>query len=547
MELTPSHGQAPPDSPYRHGAPGERVFKHFNGAIRNAIIESFQRGAGRLFTVSTDGLYDIYLNSFNSDPIERKLHTCRCCEHFIRHYGGLVYLNESGASHTAVWNEAHLMSGLPEWYWTAIRALANEVEKRLVTSQFLWSPANWGVEQSGGFSHFFATPQPCAFEATLSPGQAMAVRREDFKHLAIVVKEWKAEHLGKAVGMLQAGGLANAPALLPMAQWLRDVQHRVHGKRGKTRDNILWHAVSHAARGWCTPRGSALGALMDDIISGRGLAATTRAHDERMHPLKYQRPQAPPSAGNVVQAEKIFEKLGLAAALRRKPMAFDEVKLFWRPRTSLPRQPNGGVFGHLKTKDGPPPATPNTVLSTGVTVMTWAKFERDVLPRALKLHLKTPPQGSYCCFTTATDPAAPPIMKWDSPEHRNPGDWFTYNPSSPPSLWGLPTLAFVEVLGLAYPPSSWTSNHESKPLRVQAILQGARIERCPSLAIFPQSVKSELHEVRATIEAASKAGRLDPEPRQHASGYLLGGKGEATDLCVTTDVGLVYYRIDRLE
>jgi hypothetical protein len=295
-----------------------------------------------------------------------------------------------------------------------------------------------------------------------------------------------------------------------------------------------------------TPRGSAFGALMDDVIAGRNLAATTRSHDARMHPLHYQRPQAAPSAGNVAQAEKIFEKLGLAAALRRKPMALEEAQCFWRPRKYIPPTRTDGIFGHLKTKDGPAPTPPNTVLNGSVVVSTWAKFERDVLPRALKIHLKTPYAGSYCCFTTATDPEAPPIMKWDSLEKRNPGDWFIYHPSSSPQMWGLPSGAFVEVLGLAYPPSSWTSNYEGKPLKVQAILQGARLERAPTLAIFPQSVKSELHEVRATIEAASKAGRLDSEVRQHASGYLIGTGGQV-DLCVTTDVGLAYYRIDRLE
>lgn len=34
-----------------------------------------------------------------------------------------------------------------------------------------------------------------------------------------------------------------------------------------------------------------------------------------MNPLQYQRPQAAPSAGNVAQAERIVEKLGIANSL----------------------------------------------------------------------------------------------------------------------------------------------------------------------------------------------------------------------------------------
>lgn len=528
---------------YKLGEPGESLFKRYNHSVMSTLIDSHQNGQGHLHSVDTEGLWEVYLDSIE-DPIERQLHNCRCCQHFIRKYGGLVWLDEKGNSYPATWNHAYLDPGLPQRYRAATMALRREVERRTVTDLFLWSEPSWGVKESGGFSHFYTEPTKPKFEMTLSADQAMAVRREDHKHLGIAVKDpiFKPEHLDKALAMLQMGNLANPDALIPVAKFLRTVQDAVGRKSGEDRSRILWYHVARAARGWCTPRGGALGALLEDIAAGKSMQTIARNQDERMHPLKYQRAQVAPSVGNVQRAEKIVEKLGLAASLRRKPMALHEARLFWRPRDPK-SPPPGGVFSHLQVKQGPPPMT-GSISSQPVT-MTFVKFERDVLPHVLSMKMKTPFSGNYCSFTTATDPTAPPILKWDHVGDRNPGALYVYHGGSTASNWHLPSGSFVEVLGLSHTPGAWTGSHEEVK-HVLFILEGARDRRNNELALFPTCIKSELHEVRATIEAHSKSRKLDEELAPLAAGYLIGSE-RGCDVLVTTQQGTAYYRIDRYE
>src|ERR1044071_8000104 len=341
---------------YKLGEPGESLFRIYNHGINHAIVDAHTRGGGHLFSVDTEGLWEVYLDSIEA-PIERQLHNCRCCQHFIKKYGGLVWLDEQGNSYPAAWNHAYLDPSLPQRYRVATMALRREGERRAVTDLFLWSEPSWGVKESGGFSHFYTEPTKPKFEMTLSADQAMAVRREDHKHLGIAIKDsiFKPEHLDKALAMLQMGNLANPDALIPVAKFLRGVQDAVGRKGGEQRSRILWYHVARAARGWCTPRGGALGALLEDIAAGKSMQTIARNQDERRHPLKYQRPQAAPSVGNVQRAEKVIEQLGLAGSLRRKPMPLHEARCFWRPRQ--PKAPAaGGVFSHLQVKQGAPRA-----------------------------------------------------------------------------------------------------------------------------------------------------------------------------------------------
>ena len=56
MELTPSHGQAKEDSPYRLGEPGERVFKYFNEGLQRAIIANYEKLFGDLGELHVIGI-----------------------------------------------------------------------------------------------------------------------------------------------------------------------------------------------------------------------------------------------------------------------------------------------------------------------------------------------------------------------------------------------------------------------------------------------------------------------------------------------------------
>jgi hypothetical protein len=541
--------QTASSSPYYMGASGDRAFRLLNEGIQASLKNAQQQSKGVLFTVDTEGLWEEYLACF-TDPVERQMHNCRCCQNFIRHYGGLVWISEGGVAHTAIWDETALGPHVPHRYWDVVRRLTRVVGQRKVEQLYLSSDVIWGRPQEGGFSHFWAQPAPNSFERRLTAGQAMAVRKEGHKHLGIALNDFNHQHLQQAVSMLQAGGLARPESILPMAEFLLDLQNKVHGKKGEHRSQIIWQAIGRSAVGWWTPRASALGVLIEEIAAGKNVREITRAHGERMDPLKYQRPQAAPAAGTVKQAELIFEKLGLGPALRRRPMALEEMDLFWRPRPPSPPPSGTGLFSHLQTKNGAPPPSKAELNSQSVT-MTFAKFRRDVLPHALSIKLLTFGHGNYLGITTAVDPEAPPILQWDELVQRNPAAWYVYSGGSSALQWNLPSAQFVSVLGISLLPAEWYGKelykHQSHG-RVLFVLEGARDKYNKCLALFPECMRNDLHSVRSVIEAHSKSQALEDEPRQHAAGLVISEKMQfPVKLQVTTQNGVAHYAIDRTE
>lgn len=415
---------------------------------------------------------------------------------------------------------------------------------------FLWNEVQWGVPEAGGFTHLWVEPDPKHrwTSRTQTPGQAMAARREDRRTLEHALGTMPRDTVARAVDMLRAGSLYRADKVLPMASFLLGAHDRVTGKRGEQRNRILWRLVSEAAAGWCSPRGSVLGALVEDLQAGMHAEAVTRRHNERMDPLQYQRPSAPTSAGNVAQAERLFEQLGLAPSLRRRPAAADELVHIWTPRAKPQDPESSGVFGHLLASQGSPDHQAR--LTTSPVTMTFTKFRRDVLPRAIEIQARVPARGQFCAFTTAVERDAPPILQWDSEEIRNPFAWYVYANSSPASQWGLSAGRLARVICVSEMPPVWTDRTRWKDYgnSVLLVLEGARDSANTSLALFPECLRGELHQVRRTIEAHSRSRKLEPleDGRQHAAGLRVGDHMPA-DLTVRTSAGLASYSIDRWE
>lgn len=552
MEGMSELGASAASSPNMMEAREVIAFCVLTSVMQRTLEKSLTLGIGRLFTVSTEGLFDVFLSAFD-DPVDRQHHSCQACRDFIRRFGGAMWLDADGSGGSALWGELdeETSSALSPAFRRVIMRLRGAVETRPVEQQLLWSERRWGHAEAGGFTHLWAdvrVPAALSDNLLLTARQAMAVRREDFKRLSMAVAKLDPSHVDRAVGMLEAGGLEASRKLLPMATFLRDTQVRATEVKGEQRRRVLWAAVAMAPRGWCSLRGSVVGALIEDVAEGKSVEAITRAHDARVMPGKYQRPVAAPSAGNIAQAERTVAELGLAPALLRRPLALSEAKTFWTPPAKLARAPKGGVFGALSRGAEERPVT--APLSSGEQTMTWVKFARDVLPEAESLRMHTWWRGAYAALTTAVDADAPPIFRWDSLEERNPVSWYTYIKGSLAAQWRLEPHTYVPVLALCELPCVWGTREVPafRALgggRVLAVLEGAADQKASALGLFPECLRGELHPVRATIEAHSNSHALGIEDRPRASGCIIGAG--AVRLEVGMRAGVVRYCIDRLE
>ena len=147
---------------------------------------------------------------------------------------------------------------------------------------------------------------------------------------------------------------------------------------------------------------------------------------------------------------------------------------------------------------------------------------------------------------TAVFPDAPPLLQWAREDARNPVSWYLWNGGSAPEQWSLPRTGFVPVTGVTLKPSMWGGGQEHQGKGVVFLLEGARESRTDAgLALFPSTLRSELHGIRATIEAFSRKGT--PEGMESATACGVMAQENAWDhvFRVTTSMGTTLYKIDR--
>lgn len=530
----------------------DAIYAAFRSRVRARFTDNLE-AHGALFTTDAD-LWPAYIESFPDGP-ERQHHTCTACRHFLRAYGGLATIGEHGEVSSAVWSA---IDADPQ-HRAAVTAMAQVVRRAKITGVFLTSQPALGHATTGLWAHLaLVMPHEKLYKATplKTAGQATAEKREDHKNVMRALEEFRPELLAQVVDLLKSDALYRAEHVLGPAQWLLDLSRAV---RLGDRANVVWRAVATAPAGFCHPRSSMVGTLLEDLTSGLPFTAAAERFRAKMHPLQYQRPQAAPSAGNIARAEEVVAKLGIARSLERRYARLDEVEKLWEPARgrrddakfiapddALSHAP---VFGHLTPKDAPEivpaPHAPTQAV-------TWAKFQRQ-LGNVVSMELLAPTRGNYCALLTAVHDDAPPILQWDSAERRNPVSWYVYNGGSDARTWSIGTgvSTWVKVTAITMQPSQWHGgaypHHGESAI---FLIDGCRDLRWNTVGagLFPEILRADLREVRSTIEAHSGSAHPSGHEQASACGLRLQKDGGEVTVRVTSGSGAVFtYKIDRWE
>lgn len=498
-----------------------------------------------LFTTDADFLFGAFLGGIPSE--HRQHYTCNTCSQFVNTYGGLVTIGEDGKARSAIWQIDTSSS-----FNAAIAAMTAKAERANVTGVFYSDKKVWGTPTTGEWHHMSVVPPAnLVFNSRVkTPGQASAEKLEDFRILNMSLAEYPLAAVQQAVLLLQSDSLYRSEKCLGVAEWLLDLHNKLAStKNTKIQKNLIWRAVATAPAGFCHVRSSMIGTLLDDIVAGLSYDAITRRFASKMNPLQYQRPQAAPTAGNIENAEKLVTELGISESLKRRFARLEDIHPIWTPRKKADAPAPNGVFSHLKPKQAE--TNKVTAIDLPVQTVTWVKFQRDVLPNAERIQFFVPSvRNHYAAFVTASDPSAPPIIQWDLPEDRNPVSWYVYQNGSLPSNWLLSPLGFVDATAICFQPSMLSGKFDHQGESAFILLDGAKdsMYRSCGLGLFPEILKSELREARATIEAFSRQGTLEGYESASACGIRLQ-KGVPWDctLRVTTKLGALMYRLDRWE
>jgi len=531
--------------------------------VRDHVRIRGQEARGTI--LRTDASPEALWNSWllNIPPEKRQHYNCHCCRRFIQKYGGLVLVNPNGTDEPLFWK-------MPESTDFGILRASVETLYELVlyadvSGVFYPRPDRvLGVASGPGLMNGFgeywthlhsSLHESCAHGSRLlNWSQAEAAKKEDFRCLTEALGVYDKKTVETAVHLLEHETLYRGEKVLGAAQWLLKVITGIDSlpSVGNRRNNFLWTKVARALPGYCTPKSGMIGTLLDDIKSGMSFETFAARFKAKMAPNQYMRPQAPPSAGNGAAAEKAVETLGISQSLKRRFARLDEVTQAWAPKTAAPVL--SGVFAGVPVKGYSKSSGNNMVIPE--TAITWRKFSETVLPGAVSVKLKVPyGLKPFVALTTAQDPDAPPIIKWDDPANRNPVAWYVWTGGSLASQWGLTAGSHVEVLKISRSPVTWgvgTKSTYGYPESVILYLQGAADTKNTSSALFPEFLLSDLDGVRASIEAYSKIHKLEVPEGPLACGILLESRSlsRQTEIRVSVDTGAgveAQYAIDRWE
>lgn len=515
-------------------------YRSFVAAVRGAI-ESLAADEP-LFTTDAENLFDVYLSAFPAE--EQQHYRCNCCRQFINRFGGLVTIDGNGATRPVFWELA-----MDQRFGAVAHKLWAAVANAKVTGVFLHTEGVLGTPITGAWEHVHAT-LPLARRypkqrVALDAYQAGAAKVEDHKNVTRALGEFPAALLEKVVSHLQIGTLTRSEKFVAPAAWLFGLSTRWNAANRRFKENIVWRAVATAPSGFCHVRSSVIGSLLDDLASGSSFEAASQRFTAKLSPTQYQRPQVAPSAGTIAQAEKLFETLGLAPSLGRRFARIEEIPSpIWRVGPPKEQKAASGVFGHLL------PQAPETspAVSHKFESITFARFARSVLPNAVKLEVLVPQDGAFTAVLTASDLNAPPILRWDRPEARNPFSWYLYTSGSgrTPYHWNLRGGVYVEVTAVTESPAHWAGQCPGEKDMKLLVLKGARDLHANHLCLFPEILRSDLHGVRSVIEKHSASRKPDGGEEASVCGLLLSD-GNKIQVRATLQSAVAHYTLDRLD
>lgn len=532
---------------------------HKYGDLLEAVkvqANSFTSDGVNLFVARVDNLFDIYLNNLEEDI--RQEYNCNCCRQFITRFGSLVTIDdETKMTKSIIWNEELA----PEIFKESFKAMRLIVEKSKIDCVFRAENTTAGTPVSKGDYHHFAIELPEAYviKDEDTRNEKVAELSEDFKLMITTVLKYDVKSMNDTINMLETDKLFRKDKYLPMVQWLKDIiVARTENKHSICKENIIWAAIASCPSGFSHVKNSSIGTVMDAILSGdKDFDNIVGSFNYKVDPIRFQRAQTEASEANIKEAGEYFAKNNLEKSLERKFATEEEIpesEKLWVPTViETPKVDNsgktGGVFSSLLKQNEEPEVS--DIGEHSPTIMTWRKFEETVLPKALNIEYKTTSyKDNFVALVTANDLDAPPIISYDKPEQRNPFSTYMYSDGSYASNWNLTFNKYVKVNFITRIPNLWFGN-KFDVNGVILVLDGAKDnnkKENPGSSVFPELLKSDLRKYRKTIEQYSNNNYLLGFEEASACGLFIGGNsGTLSKLRVTTETGVRYYKIDRMD
>lgn len=505
--------------------------QHFNKALADNLSRAFDLtapGAPKMFAnnifvrLDVEDLYKVFIDALDERTAAE--YDCSCCRSFVRRFLSTAILD------TATGEIVHTLFPQASQVEDRFKPGADAVQARLSkagvigvfpTKDLAHGHRILGVKQAGGFSHFhFAVDDVTArrlIAVSTVDADARLTQREELRDMLVRSLTSHDAHLVKSAVIRLQNAITGHEAnkFINNLNGFLEAQERINKVSGINRSRLLnaYAMFGNQAVIRMDTGGALLGTFLERVKeAGQSEYAIGKAMEWLEHNsngIRYRRQSAAPANGTIERANKIFAEKGLAPSMARRALRLDEVvgRVWERGELASTPAEAGGFFDKLKT-DAKPAAS--TLPPRKRTVRR--SMLGELLPQYTKLFVEMGnPHSvklSLIGFTTATNPEAPPLFKWDNEEDRYPYAAYVLHKPVPVDAHGPELTAELALTGRAEIAvvSNMAERMNGQPGLLGFLVNGRQVSG--GSGIFPENLRADLKEVDHVIDLHSKQDRL---------------------------------------
>lgn len=422
----------------------------FNKQLQNQFNKMSK--TGKLFRSSLTGqeIWDLYLNSFEQDPIfrdpESSEHNCNLCKNFIRRYGNIVAAEESfdiinlfdfeaeGEFNIVVktLSKALTASKIKEVFFETYQEL-NSLNYEKTTKSA--SKFRLGIDKN---------IKRYTKEEAEKFGVVKANQIVTFNHMHIDIPSMFVDQSGKSVESIMGEfrsskevferamkeipldvlnlvkDLINQGSLLDGTTHLYKIEQIIPLKKEYDefifpfkQENFCWTAAYKLP--FAKFRNELIGTLCSDIASGMDLNVACQTWNKRVDPANYMKASAPITKKQIEDARKFVEENGYSESFDRRFATIDDIKAseILHINSGDGKLKSVSIFDSVKSSS---PTSKKKNEFTGVEEVAIDKFMKDILPgcTSVEAFLANSHSGNMVSLTTSNVKESKPIFKWDN-------------------------------------------------------------------------------------------------------------------------------------
>ena len=515
----------------------------------------FQVGLGRT-KKERDSISNTFIDHLPTDW--RQTIQCSACRKFMRDWGTLVCVDPmTGDLIPLFWDPN---GDVPPLFKESVKAVADLLKQNLISSQCRSTPGEGvvGVVKSGGFTHmhfdfngYLEKRDKEKSIASLRP----ASMSELVEMLDRILKDNNKGTVDHTAYLLLEDKLPYSDKHKGAIRWLQGLYEPdlFSGQSEVSRHNLLCYFAAKTFIGCInTLRNGMVNELLDMVRSGMDFEEIREKWTRLASPTKYMRPIAAPTAGNIAAAEKLFAELKLTENdMRRaylKPDQIPSSAFLYRSPLSVPTK--AGIFSAVVSKPKSFTTYNKTESRIPEASITFTKFVNEILPTAQEIKYQLPTHSHVFFFITGL-PNTAPLLQWHT--STNLASWYV-NPVAKAVTKHNLSAGWIRVPYIVSFPHMWTElpssssdppttadessrpivgklpssdaldsfKHKQHGISYLVRLEGAT-DSSSSLCLFPTMLRSEMHGVRATIEAYSKRGEVERAKDENGKDCFVGG------------------------